>query len=168
MSKVFISLGTNLGDKLKNLYTTIIEIKNNLGEVILISGKYETEPWGFSAEESFINLVILIDTNLQPVDLMKKILSIEKKMGRIRKKNKTGYESRVIDIDILFYEDIIISNIWVKIPHPLIQHRRFILEPFNEIAKDFRHPVLNKRISELLAECQDEGKVKLIQSSSSV
>ncbi len=168
MSEVFISLGTNMGDKILNLETAISEINNKIGEVVKISGKYETEPWGFSAEESFINMVILIRSYLEPVDLMKGCLSIEKIMGRVRKKNKTGYESRVIDIDILFFDDKIISNTWVKIPHPLIQFRRFILEPFNEIAKDFQHPVLKKRISEILAECQDEGRVTLIQSSSSV
>lgn len=157
-----------MGDKIKNLNKAINEISFKAGEVILLSGMYETEPWGFSSDESFINMVILIDSNLSPVDLMKECLDVEQKMGRVRDKSKPGYQSRIIDIDILFYDEMIISNTWVKIPHPLIQYRRFILEPLNDIAKDFMHPFLNKSISELLAECQDEGRVKLTQSSSSV
>jgi 2-amino-4-hydroxy-6-hydroxymethyldihydropteridine diphosphokinase len=168
MSKAFISLGTNMGDKLKNLHKAINEISLRAGKVELLSGMYETEPWGFSSDEAFINMVILIESNISPDDLMKECLDIEQKMGRIRDKSKSGYQSRIIDIDILFYDGMIISDAWVKIPHPLIQYRRFILEPLCDIAKDFIHPVLNKSISELLSECQDEGKVRLYQSSSSV
>jgi 2-amino-4-hydroxy-6-hydroxymethyldihydropteridine diphosphokinase len=160
MIKVFLSLGTNLGSKLANLSTAITEIDENIGHINQQSGIYETEAWGFNCEDSFLNQVVRVETSLEPLQLINHCLGIEKKMGRVR--NKGGnYESRVIDIDILFYGEKIVSEENLQIPHPLLHKRRFILEPLNEIAPDLIHPLLGKPISKLLEECPDTGAVKV-------
>jgi 2-amino-4-hydroxy-6-hydroxymethyldihydropteridine diphosphokinase len=161
MIKIFLSLGTNLGNQEANLSAAIAEICENIGNISLLSGIYETEAWGFESESNFLNQVIMLETNLNPAQLINSCLNIEKKMGRERK--LTGnYESRIIDIDILFYGDSIVNEDKLCIPHPLMQNRRFILEPLYEIAPDFIHPLLGKSISKLLEECADTGTVKLL------
>jgi 2-amino-4-hydroxy-6-hydroxymethyldihydropteridine diphosphokinase len=158
MNKVFLGIGTNLGDREKNL----AEAMELIGERIFIpsvcSSVYETEPWGFESESKFLNLVIVIETELSPVILLEKIHEIELTMGRVRDKNQ--YESRVIDIDILFYNDLVLDTGSLKIPHPHLHNRRFVLVPLSEIAFDFVHPVLDKTISSLLDICPDKGIVR--------
>ncbi|MDA3929805.1 MAG: 2-amino-4-hydroxy-6-hydroxymethyldihydropteridine diphosphokinase [Prolixibacteraceae bacterium] len=166
MKKAFLSLGTNLGDKEKNLSRAIRYINVGIGQMIDLSGLYETEPWGFESNEKFLNMVIEIVTDLTPLEMIDKCLEIENKLGRIRKVFK-GYSSRTIDIDILFYDDIVLSEANLILPHPHIQNRRFILEPLCEIAPDFIHPVLNKTLKELLIECTDICIVKQLGSISS-
>jgi 2-amino-4-hydroxy-6-hydroxymethyldihydropteridine diphosphokinase len=161
MIKVFLSLGTNLGNKRVNLSTAITEIDENIGHVALFSGIYETEAWGFECEYNFLNQVIQVETDLKPFQLINSCLTIEKKMGRERKKGD-NYESRIIDIDILFYGDSIVAEDNLNIPHAHLHNRRFILEPLNEIAPDLVHPLLGKSISKLLEECADSGSVKLL------
>lgn len=159
MIKIFLSLGTNIGNKLANLSTAITEIEKNIGQINQQSGIYETEAWGFESDSNFLNQVIILETNLEPTQLIDACLRIERKMGRER--NRTGnYESRIIDIDILFYGDSIVNDDNLSIPHPLLQKRRFILEPLHEIAPDYIHPVLGKSISDLLDECTDTGLVR--------
>lgn len=160
MIKVFLSLGSDLGNKRENLNKAISEIELSIGEINTISGIYETEAWGFESKSNFLNQVILIETEIDPFHLIHSCLDIERKMGRERK--QTGYyESRVIDIDILFYGESIVDDDNLTIPHQHLHKRRFILEPLNEIAPDFIHPLLGKSISELLAACDDTGLVKL-------
>lgn len=161
MIKIFLSLGTNIGNKLANLSTAIAEIEKNIGHINQQSAIFETEAWGFESDSNFFNQVIILESNLEPTQLIDSCLKIEKKMGRER--NRTGnYESRIIDVDILFYGDSIVNEDNLSIPHPLLQKRRFILEPLNEIAPDFIHPVLGKSISKLLEDCTDTGLVKFV------
>jgi 2-amino-4-hydroxy-6-hydroxymethyldihydropteridine diphosphokinase len=157
MKKVFLAIGTNLGEREENLNRAISSIGDNIGKVVRISSVYETEPWGFSAENNFLNIVALVETILTPSGLLGAILMIESQLGRLRVEEQ--YTSRVIDIDILFYEDLIIDEIILKIPHPHLQNRKFVLVPFSEIAPDHIHPVLKKNIAALLDLCEDRSNV---------
>jgi 2-amino-4-hydroxy-6-hydroxymethyldihydropteridine diphosphokinase len=161
MIKVFLSLGTNLGNKKANLSTAISEIEKNIGHITLYSGIYETEAWGFECEYNFLNQVILVMTDMEPSRLINSCLAIEKKMGRERKKGE-NYESRIIDIDILFYGESIVAENNLTIPHPQLHKRKFILEPLNEIAPDLVHPLLGKSVWKILEECADSGSVKVV------
>jgi len=157
MNTAVLSIGTNLGHKLKNLEEAGFRLRNLGCTILKKSSVYETEPWGFYPESNFLNQVIELETNLMSRDLLDQLLKIEREMGRARSMN--GYESRIIDLDILFYGSEVILEGNLVIPHPLIQDRRFILVPLNEILPYFQHPVCNKTISELLDSCQDTSWV---------
>jgi len=160
LKEAYIGLGTNLGNREENLKKAIENIITSVGEVISFSGIYVTEPWGFRSEDNFLNMVILINTRLKAVDLLKQLLKIEMQMGRVRETKK--YTSRVIDIDILLYENEIINKPYLKIPHPMIQERKFVLVPLCDIAPEMIHPVLKQTFAALLEECKDENIVKRI------
>lgn len=153
MTKVYLSLGSNLGPKAENIEIAIKYINNAIGEVILQSALYQYEPWGFVSEHQFLNSAICVETESSAQQTLKLTQQIEEQMGRL---NKTPYhaiyEDRIIDIDILFYSSYIIHTKDLIIPHPLISERKFVLEPLNEIAPDFIHPILKKSIKELLTQ----------------
>jgi 2-amino-4-hydroxy-6-hydroxymethyldihydropteridine diphosphokinase len=155
---VFLSLGTNLGDREANLIKALELIGKSIGQIDSRSGIYETEPWGFQSENNFLNMVIKVHTKFKPNDLIKKILHIEDQLGRIRDSRK--YISRTIDVDILFYGNMVIDNYDLTIPHPLMQDRKFVLVPLCDIAPEMIHPVLKKTFRALLEECSDESIVK--------
>jgi 2-amino-4-hydroxy-6-hydroxymethyldihydropteridine diphosphokinase len=155
---VFLGLGTNLGDRESNLNRTLELISKSVGWIDSRSGIYETEPWGFSSEDHFLNMVIRIKTGLSPVELLKKTLNIEILMGRIRGTEK--YASRIIDIDILLFENKIINKPYLKVPHPMMQERKFVLVPLCDFAPEMIHPVFKKTFRALLEECSDESIVK--------
>lgn len=157
MSKVFLGIGTNLGNRKANLRKAIEMIGEHIGRVINSSAVYETAPWGFDSEDDFLNMVMTVETSDTPSELMKKITMIESMLGRERNQNR--YSSRVIDIDILFYDDLVINENGLKIPHPLMHERRFVLVPLCELAPDMIHPVFKKSISVLLEECRDRSKI---------
>jgi 2-amino-4-hydroxy-6-hydroxymethyldihydropteridine diphosphokinase len=157
MNKVYLGLGTNLGDRKRNLREAIEKIGEHIGKVLNSSSVYETAPWGFDAENDFLNMVTEVETGLSPSELLKKIFEIELKLGRERTQDR--YSSRVIDIDILLYDDLIVDQKGLKIPHRLMHERRFVLAPLWEIAPDLIHPMLKKRISVLLDECRDRTKI---------
>ncbi|MBN1107502.1 MAG: 2-amino-4-hydroxy-6-hydroxymethyldihydropteridine diphosphokinase [Bacteroidales bacterium] len=161
MKNVFLGIGSNLGDRAKNLKTALDLIKLHIGVVSASSSVWETEPWGFSSEELFLNMAVEVETKLNASGLLGRILMIEAGMGRLR--NDSGYSSRIIDIDILFYGNRIIKTRSLVLPHQKIQERKFVLEPLNEIASGFIHPLLGKDISTLLAECTDKGKVRRLE-----
>jgi 2-amino-4-hydroxy-6-hydroxymethyldihydropteridine diphosphokinase len=154
----FIGLGTNIGDREGNLKRVLENISLSAGDVISFSGIYKTGPWGFSSENLFLNMVLKLRTRLKPVDLLKQLLKIEILMGRVRGAEK--YSSRIIDIDILLYESDVINKPYLKVPHPLIQERKFVLVPLCDIAPEMIHPVLKKTFASLLKECKDESFVK--------
>lgn len=162
MFEIVLLFGSNLGDRRKHLLDAINEINNRVGEPKALSSIYKTSPWGFSAESDFLNAVLVAETKLHPNELIHQILSIEKKLGRERK-NQNVYESRPIDIDILFYGDRVINEPGLVIPHPRLHERRFTLVPLNEVRPGLVHPVLGKPVSQLLEECEDMLDVQVFE-----
>lgn len=157
MYTVHLSLGTNLDDKLNNLLKAYRNTVARAGRVTGGSSVYETEPWGFNTDKRFYNLNLMIRTGLSPEGLLSVLHDIEQEMGR--KRGERPYVSRVIDIDVLFYEQYIIETEDITIPHPRIKDRRFVLEPLNEIDPAFIHPVYRLSVRELLRKCPDASGV---------
>ena len=151
MSLVYLGLGSNLGDKEMNLSTAISRLSATVGRVLCQSSFYVSKAWGYMSENDFLNAVVLIETDLSPFDLLRETQNIEKHIGRKEKTAGNDYSDRIIDIDILFYNDEIINHRNLKIPHPLIIERDFVLTPLTEIAPDYIHPVKEKTIKELNA-----------------
>ena len=156
---VYLLLGGNQGDKTAILKKAREEIAEHIGAIKKSSSLYESEAWGFEADEYFVNQVLRVATRLTPEDLLRTIHQIEQKLGRVRHKT-AGYESRSIDIDILFYDAVVLQSEELVIPHPRIQERRFTLLPLAEIAPTLRHPLLQKNIAALLRESSDKSIVK--------
>ena len=151
-----LSLGSNVGDRLNYLELSKKAIYNLIGLIQFSSNIYETEPWGVDNQDSYLNQVVSVQTNLSPFKLLNNIHQIEKDLGRIR---QIHYGPRTIDIDILYYGERIIDNEFLKIPHPHIQKRRFILVPLSEILPQMHHPLLKKTNRKLLDDVKDDGKV---------
>ncbi len=154
---VYLSLGSNVKPRMKYLFSAIDLLNKSAGKVLKKSDFYETESWGFSTEIPFVNNVVLLETSLSSMEILTKTQEIEKKLGREIKGK--AYASRKIDIDILYYDDIIISGDKLTVPHPLMHKRKFVLIPLMEIAPDTIHPVFKKNTSELLDECDDNLSV---------
>ncbi|MCC8155402.1 MAG: 2-amino-4-hydroxy-6-hydroxymethyldihydropteridine diphosphokinase [Tannerellaceae bacterium] len=157
MAEVFLSLGTNLGDKENNLSDAIEQIKKQIGDIISQSAFYITEPWGFQSVHSFLNAVILINTPFSPQATLQKSQQIERKMGRKAKSHNGTYTDRIIDIDILLYNNEIIQEEGLIIPHPHMEKRLFVMKPLTEITPDRIHPVLKKTFRELLEDIQSSS-----------
>ena len=154
MSKVYLSIGSNKGNRSVLINKAIDEIEKKIGKIISRSSIYQSKSWGFDSND-FYNLSLLIDTDIEPKSLLINLKKIEKSMG---KEDIVGsYSDRFIDIDILFYDNIIIDSEDLKIPHPKIEIRKFVLVPMLEIADDYVHPILNKTIRQLDNECDDQG-----------
>jgi len=156
MSKAYLLLGSNKGNRLAFINQATDDICKRAGNIITHSMIYETEPWGFSDNTNFLNQVLIIETDLKPQQLLAELFDIELKMGRVKTKHFT---SRIIDIDILFYDNLIIKSEALTIPHPQLHKRMFTLIPLSEIAPNFIHPVLNKDLQTLTNECEDKTKV---------
>jgi len=148
MARVFLSLGSNLGDRRKSLEKAISLIEADIGNILITSAIYETDAWGYKSQNKFLNMALCINTSFLPEDLLKAINKIEQTMGR--RKPEAGYSDRPIDVDIIFYDDLVVASEQLSIPHPLMEKRRFVLEPINEIAPDFIHPVLKTTVQSLL------------------
>lgn len=157
MKIVFLGIGSNLGNRESNIQQAVAEIEKSVGVVRKTSSVYETEPWGFQSEDAFLNMVVATETELSPRALLSEILNIESSLGRIR--NNDRYSSRIIDIDILLYDKVILNEPDLKIPHPLMHERKFVLVPLCEIAPEMIHPVLKKTFRELLDVCGDGSNV---------
>ena len=158
MKNVFLGIGTNLGDRQNNLEKAVAGIEEFIGQVLKTSSVFETEPWGFHTKDKFLNMVVKVETVLDPNELLENAQMIESLLGRVRGKKR--YSSRLIDIDILFYEDLHLDDEDLKIPHPLLHKRKFVLVPLCEIAPEIIHPVLKKTVVELLELCEDKSDVK--------
>ncbi|MEE1546179.1 MAG: 2-amino-4-hydroxy-6-hydroxymethyldihydropteridine diphosphokinase [Prevotella pectinovora] len=133
---VYLSLGTNLGDKRKNIAEAIKNIGELVGDVVRQSALYETEPWGFRSDNRFVNAAVCVDTQLSPRRLLEVTQRIEREMGRTLKSDGGEYHDRIIDIDILLYGDLHIDEPDLKIPHPLMHERDFVMTPLNEIMEE--------------------------------
>lgn len=157
MNKVFLGIGSNLGDREANLKEAVKGLGETIGTIISCSSVYETEPWGFEAQEQFLNMVVEADTKLNPSGLLGAILMTEAKLGRTRSGKQ--YSSRLIDIDILLFNDLIMNEEALQIPHPHLHKRKFVLVPLCEIAPEVVHPVYKKTISELLESCSDKSLI---------
>ena len=158
--QVILSLGSNQGNRQENIEHCIDLLHHEIGTVVKVSSLYESDSWGFSSE-SFYNCAVLIHTHKNPQKLLKNILKVEKKLGRIRSES-SDYQPRVIDIDIISYDDEIIESESLQIPHKHLQDRLFVLLPLLEVASDWNHPILHKSISDILKECDDKGKCEKI------
>jgi 2-amino-4-hydroxy-6-hydroxymethyldihydropteridine diphosphokinase len=154
---VYLGLGSNIGDKVSFIKSAETKISKLTGiKVLRSSSIYKTEPWGIKNQDFFLNSVLEIEANLEPQVLLSELKKIESDLGR-KKRNK-WYE-REIDIDILFFDNLIISNESVNIPHPEIQNRNFVLIPMCELNPDFFHPVLNRTVKDLLNDSKDNSGV---------
>ena len=159
MNKTYLLTGGNEGDRRLHMQQARTNIELICGQVIQVSSLYETAPWGKTDQADFLNQVLLVETKLSPQALLQAIFSIEEKGGR---KRTLKNAPRTIDIDILFYNHLVLEEPGLCIPHPRIKDRRFVLEPLNEISPGLQHPVLGKTIHQLLLECKDELAVKKI------
>ena len=158
MPTAFLSLGSNLGDRLANLKRAIEKIEEPSQIMVTkVSPVYETEPVGRENQGWFLNLVLQVETSLEPFALLERLSSIEDQMGRKREKR---WGSRNIDLDILLYDTRMVDSERLTIPHPRMHERRFVLVPLAQIAPKLLHPRLEKNIEELLARCEDESEVR--------
>jgi 2-amino-4-hydroxy-6-hydroxymethyldihydropteridine diphosphokinase len=157
MFKAYLGLGSNLGQKEENLKLAISKVENEIGQISKKSSLFETEAWGVENQSNYYNMAIEIYTKLLPLKLIEKVLELEKELGRVREKK---WNSRIIDIDILLYDNLIISTDHLHIPHLFLEKRNFVLEPLNEIIPNFIHPKLRKSIAQLSGESMDKSWIK--------
>jgi 2-amino-4-hydroxy-6-hydroxymethyldihydropteridine diphosphokinase len=160
VNTAYILLGGNIGNVLQTFDNARTLINGVAGHVTASSSIYRSLPWGFQSHYLFLNQALEISTILQPFDLLATLFDIEKSLGR--KRIKKGYQSRLIDIDILFYENIIIDQGGLTLPHPRMHLRKFTLLPLAEIAPNYIHPLMNNTVRELLQLCQDESEVEKV------
>ncbi len=149
MAIAYLALGTNIGNKRRNMITAAALLAERVGDVLALSGFYETEPWGFQSENTFLNAALQLDTSLSPLEFLKATQEIEIEMGRTQKSNG-AYHDRIIDIDILLYEDLVLQTPELTLPHPLMHERLFVMGPLAEIAPNVIHPVFKKPVISLL------------------
>jgi len=159
MQEVYLLLGSNLGEREEYLHKAAQLITERVGKVLQGSAFYQTAAWGITDQPAYINQILLVGTELDASEVLINILRIEKELGRERFQK---WEARVIDIDILFYSDLVINEAHLTIPHPHFEERRFAVEPMLELAPDFIHPVLKKTIKSIALELTDNLSVERI------
>ncbi|MDR6844096.1 2-amino-4-hydroxy-6-hydroxymethyldihydropteridine diphosphokinase [Flavobacterium granuli] len=159
--QVILSLGSNQGNRLNNIELCLELIHQEIGTIIKVSKLYETPSWGFESE-AFYNCALVLHTSFSAQKILELVLQIEKKLGRIRNEN-AGYQSRIIDIDLIAFANEILDLDHLQIPHPLMQNRKFVLLPFQDLNIDWTHPVLKKTISELIQITPDNSECKVVQ-----
>ena len=154
MAIVYLGLGTNIGNRRGNMVKAAALLAERVGDILALSGSMETEPWGFDSENLFLNAAIKMETPLTPDELLSATQAIEREMGREKKSDGT-YHDRVIDIDILLYDNRVIEHPGLIVPHPLMQERLFVMAPLAEIAPFERHPLLGQTFMELADSLRD-------------
>lgn len=161
MNEAFLSLGGNMGDRAANLSAALRLLEDKAGPISATSPVYETEPWGSRSAWPFLNMVVKISTPLDPLELLRKIHKIEKKLGRKRSADQNA--DRTVDIDILYYGQMVMQSDTLTLPHPRVTERRFVLVPLHDIAPRFKDPQQGKTVKQLLAQCADQLAVKPYQ-----
>lgn len=152
MSNIFLNIGSNLGDRRKNLSRAVSAIEKEFGYFEL-SHVIESEPWGFDSENKFLNIGMMVITDLSPLEVLHRLQEIEKSIGSGSHRNADGsYADRVVDIDIVAIDDLVIDTEELQVPHPRMAERRFVLEPLAELAPFWTHPLLHKTPGQMLAE----------------
>jgi 2-amino-4-hydroxy-6-hydroxymethyldihydropteridine diphosphokinase len=159
--QVILSLGSNMGNRLENIQLAIKSIHDTIATVINVSSLYETPAWGFEGE-SFYNCALVLQTHKEAIQILEEVLALEIHLGRQRQPIE-GYQSRVIDIDVITYNEEIIQTDRLKVPHPHMQNRLFVLMPMRDLNLDWRHPILQKYLPELVQLSEDKSKIKVIQ-----
>jgi len=149
MHTVYLGLGTNLGNLSANIIKALEDIHERIGIVKSQSSFYSTEPWKFESENKFLNAVAEVETPLSPMELLSQIIVIEREMGRKDKSSNGVYHDRIIDIDILLYDDLVVNENTLVIPHPLMTERLFVMQPLAEIAPSVKHPVSGLSLKEI-------------------
>ncbi len=160
--QVILSLGSNQGNRLETIQSCIDLIHSEVATVVKVSKVYETPAWGFESEP-FYNAAILIHTTKSAQKILNQVLKVEKKLGRIRSKD-SGYQARIIDVDIIAFDEEIISTETLQVPHPLMQNRKFVLQPMLDLGLNWEHPTLKKSVSQLLIQTEDTSEIKAIHS----
>jgi 2-amino-4-hydroxy-6-hydroxymethyldihydropteridine diphosphokinase len=160
--QVVLSIGSNQGNRLENIESCINLIHQEVGTVIRVSKLYETPAWGFKSD-AFYNCALLLHSTSSAQKILNQVLKVEKQLGRIRS-NQQGYQSRIIDVDLIVFDDEIIESEKLQIPHPLMQNRNFVLLPIQDLKLDWKHPVFQKSISELVAITPDESVCTVVQN----
>jgi 2-amino-4-hydroxy-6-hydroxymethyldihydropteridine diphosphokinase len=163
MNEVYLCLGGNLGNCLTTFKAVCGLLEQQVGKIAQQSSIYSSQAWGMNNAPDFFNQVLKLETDLSARGLMNVLLEIEHTLGRERTEGVAGYQNRLVDIDILFFNANIIKTDSLEIPHPRLHLRRFVLEPLNEIAPNYMHPVLHKPVNELLALCTDTGELKKLE-----
>jgi 2-amino-4-hydroxy-6-hydroxymethyldihydropteridine diphosphokinase len=159
-NQVVLAIGSNQGDRLVNIKNCIDLIHRQIGTVVTVSKLYETAAWGFEGE-AFYNCTLMMHTELSADEVLEQVLRTEQELGRIRK-NIEGYQARVIDIDVIAYNEDIIESAHLNVPHPLMHERLFVLLPMRDLNLDWRHPVLQKYLPEMLAVLQDKSLCEVV------
>lgn len=159
--QVVLSIGSNQGNRLANIESCIVKIHQEVGTVIKVSKLYESPAWGFESD-AFYNCALLLHTHFSAQKILNQVLKVEKQLGRIRT-NEEGYQSRIIDIDLIVFDDEIIKSEKLQVPHPLMQNRNFVLQPMLDLKLDWKHPVFQKSISELRSISPDESVCTCVQ-----
>lgn len=161
INKAYLLLGGDKGDRLANIKIAITRLASLSETTPLVSDFFESAPWGFDSNLKFLNVAAIISTKLDSARLLIELHKIEKDLGRIRDLNLNSYTSREMDVDIIFFNNDIVDNEKLTIPHPRMHLRRFVLTPLSQIAPQYVHPVINKSIKELLEECPDKSTVAI-------
>lgn len=147
---LYLGIGTNLGNKEANLRAAVQQIKERIGTLVSLSSFHVSEPWGFESEHTFLNAVCGVKTHLQPLQVLEETQAIERELGRIQKSVDGVYSDRLIDIDILMYDNLVMTTPELSIPHPLMCQRSFVMEPLAEIAPEVIHPVTGKKMKDYI------------------
>jgi 2-amino-4-hydroxy-6-hydroxymethyldihydropteridine diphosphokinase len=159
-NSIYLCIGGNLGNREENLEETRDFIMFNIGDILAESPIYQSPAWGMEGAPDFLNQVLHVESTLTLTQLMDEIAELEEFYGRER--SAEGYKSREMDVDVLFYNDEIVEEEGITVPHPRMHMRRFVLKPLSDIAGEFMHPVLKKTVTQLLAACEDTAEVKAV------
>ena len=163
MGTCYVLFGSNLGDKENIFAEACLLISNRCGNILSISSSYESEPWGFDADEWFLNRLIVVDTELDPETILHELLEIEVELGRVRRPGVSGYTSRTADLDILYFGQRVLVTPALTVPHPRLHLRRFALLPLCEVVPELVHPVFQVTQRELLSRCPDNSIVRVME-----